>query len=393
MKQRFLMILRRLDSSRYLAADGSPDSAAAEKFSFTSTRDDNPEICAMKTRKLADSRQKGEMKMNYKRGKLNMLKTILTSVAVLMLMLIGNIDAVRAQPTTCTPTTTVTEGDLFPGGLVSFSVTSGPGTVTVDHVNAGTGLQSLSVVGTPINATVTIPAFTPGTFSPVTVAFTRTNPNLAVDFTLRAASTFHAMFIRVRCAAANTPPTAQCSNVTVTLDPGATTANADVNAGSFDPDGDPLTLTYNPAGPYPAGQTLVTLTVNDGKGGMDSCMATVTVLYRFRFFDFSNLLSNPMYFMEADAGSDVHIRFSLSGFKGNNPYSSPPVSRRINCINKNPIGAAQTIQTYPGDPFYNATFDFYQTTWRTQAAWAGTCRRLTLFLNDGTTQTLDFRFQ
>ena len=104
---------------------------------------------------------------------------------------------------TCTPTTTVTEGDLFPGGIVSFGVSSGPGTVTIDHVNAGTGLQSLTVMGTPTNATVFIPAFTPGTTAPVVVGFLPTNPALPVDFTLRAASTFHAAFIRVRCG---TPP-------------------------------------------------------------------------------------------------------------------------------------------------------------------------------------------
>ena len=59
---------------------------------------------------------------------------------------------------TCTPTTTVTEGDLFPGGIVSYGVTSGSGSVTVDHVNAGTGLQSVTVIGTPVNALVSIPA-------------------------------------------------------------------------------------------------------------------------------------------------------------------------------------------------------------------------------------------
>ena len=99
----------------------------------------------------------------------------------------------------CTPSTVVTEGDLFPGGLTSFGVSSGPESVIIDHVNGGTGLQSLTVVGTPTNATVTIPAFTPGTFDPTTVTFTRTDPNQSVDFTLRAASTFHSIFIRVRC--------------------------------------------------------------------------------------------------------------------------------------------------------------------------------------------------
>jgi phosphopantetheine adenylyltransferase len=100
----------------------------------------------------------------------------------------------------CTPIATVTEGDLFPGGLATFGVSSGPGSVTVDSINSGTGLQSFTVVGTPTNAVVNIPAFTPGTYNPVTATFTITNPNLPIDFTLRAASTFHAVFIRVQCS-------------------------------------------------------------------------------------------------------------------------------------------------------------------------------------------------
>ena len=108
---------------------------------------------------------------------------------------------------TCNPNTTVTEGDLFPGGITSFGVSSGPGSITVDHVNAGTGLQSLTVVGGLTNANVAIPPFTPGTTAPITVTFTIPNPGFAVDFTLRAASTFHAVFIRVRCAETCTPST------------------------------------------------------------------------------------------------------------------------------------------------------------------------------------------
>ena len=103
----------------------------------------------------------------------------------------------------CTPTTTVTEGDLFPGGIPSFGVSSGPGSVTIDHVDAGTGTRSITVVGTPTNATVNIPAFVPGTFAPVNVTFTAINPALPVDFTLRAASQFHAVFIRARCPGTN----------------------------------------------------------------------------------------------------------------------------------------------------------------------------------------------
>ncbi len=109
---------------------------------------------------------------------------------------------IRAQcAQTCTPSTAVTEGDLAPGGLASFGVTSGTNSVTVDHVNRGTGLQSFTVVSAT-NAIVTIPAFTPGTFDPVTATYTIINPNLPFDITLRAASTFHSIFINIRCITA-----------------------------------------------------------------------------------------------------------------------------------------------------------------------------------------------
>jgi len=122
----------------------------------------------------------------------------------------NNVTGISIGATTqdgCTPFTTVIEGDLFPGGIVSFGVAGGPGSVTVDHVNAGTGLQSLTLVGMPTNATVNIPVFTPGTYAPVTATFTAVNPALPVDYTLRAASTFHAANIRVRCGIVTPTPT------------------------------------------------------------------------------------------------------------------------------------------------------------------------------------------
>lgn len=77
--------------------------------------------------------------------------------------------------------------------------------------------------------------------------------------------------------ARNHPPVAQCQNVTVPTAPGVCTASASVNNGSFDPDGDPITLTQSPAGPYSLGTTNVTLTVTDNNGASNSCAATVTV--------------------------------------------------------------------------------------------------------------------
>jgi hypothetical protein len=74
----------------------------------------------------------------------------------------------------------------------------------------------------------------------------------------------------------NRPPVALCQNVTVTAASGGA-AMADINNGSYDPDGDVITVTQTPAGPFPAGTHTVTLTADDGRGGVSSCTATVTV--------------------------------------------------------------------------------------------------------------------
>ena len=74
----------------------------------------------------------------------------------------------------------------------------------------------------------------------------------------------------------NLPPEANCKDVTVSADANCS-ADASINDGSSDPDGDALDITQDPPGPYPLGDTLVTLTVSDGQLE-DECTATVTVV-------------------------------------------------------------------------------------------------------------------
>jgi len=51
-----------------------------------------------------------------------------------------------------------------------------------------------------------------------------------------------------------------------------------IDGGSTDPNGDPLTFTAFPPGPYPAGEiTEVQLTVADPDGNFDLCTARITV--------------------------------------------------------------------------------------------------------------------
>jgi hypothetical protein len=72
-------------------------------------------------------------------------------------------------------------------------------------------------------------------------------------------------------------PLARCRDVVVTSGQGCVAA-ANIDDGSSDPDGDPLTLVQTPAGPYPLGVTHVTLTCTDSNGATATCGATVTVL-------------------------------------------------------------------------------------------------------------------
>ncbi len=78
--------------------------------------------------------------------------------------------------------------------------------------------------------------------------------------------------------AANAPVAIGC-NVTVPAekDMVAKVTAVDIDCGSFDPDGDAVTLSLDPSGPYPIGDTKVTLTATDPSGQTDSTTAVITV--------------------------------------------------------------------------------------------------------------------
>ncbi|KFE62016.1 hypothetical protein DB31_4459 [Hyalangium minutum] len=74
----------------------------------------------------------------------------------------------------------------------------------------------------------------------------------------------------------NPPPVALCRNVTETVT-NQCGMNADINNGSYDPGGEPVTCTQTAAGPYNIGNTTVTLTCSDSSGQQASCTGVVTI--------------------------------------------------------------------------------------------------------------------
>jgi hypothetical protein len=81
------------------------------------------------------------------------------------------------------------------------------------------------------------------------------------------------------CDPPNRPPTVRAANVTVAANDRCV-ADASIDNGSIDADGDRLTSVQSPAGPYALGTTPVLLTDTDPKGAFGQASATVTVVDR-----------------------------------------------------------------------------------------------------------------
>ncbi len=160
--------------------------------------------------------------------------------------------------------------NVFTTGFSFFYSSSQAGTVTVFDGLNGTGnvLATIPVVnqfnscGLPGDPTGTFACWTP-------VGVTFSGTAFSVNFGGVANQTGFDEITLGSSTPGNAAPVAMCQDITVEADGdclGTATA-ADVDFGSFDPNGDPLTLTLDPPGPYELGDTAVTLTVTDDIDG------------------------------------------------------------------------------------------------------------------------------
>jgi hypothetical protein len=114
----------------------------------------------------------------------------------------------------------------------------------------------------------------------------------------------------------------------------------------------------------------------------------------FNFAGFFAPVNNPPVFNQVNAGRTVPIKFSLGGNQGLAILAAGfPQSRRIQCDTLSPVDAVESTTTAGASALsYDPATGVYTYTWKTDRAWANTCRVFTIQLVDGQSYTLNFRF-
>ncbi len=98
---------------------------------------------------------------------------------------------------------------------------------------------------------------------------------------------------------------------------------------------------------------------------------------------------------QVKAGQSVPVKFSLMGNQGLSIFAAGyPISQQITCESSAPVdNIEQTVTAGNSSLSYDTTTDTYTYTWKTNTAWAGTCRQLIVKLIDGTEHVANFAFK
>jgi Regulator of Chromosome Condensation (RCC1) repeat protein len=141
------------------------------------------------------------------------------------------------------------------------------------------------------------------------------------------------------------------------------------------------------------GTRIVKGTVKDQDGDQTEYTGSVSVIYPFG--GFVGPVDPAPVLNVAKPGSAIPVRFSLGGNRGLAIFASGyPVSQTIGCSASSTTDPIEQTVTAGGSSLsYNATTDEYTYIWKTDKAWVGTCRILTLRFIDGAEYTALFQFK
>ncbi len=162
-----------------------------------------------------------------------------------------------------------------------------------------------------------------------------------------------------------------------------------VPATSFTVNGDTSITAVSPAAGN-AGPVDVTVTTPAGASATSSADQ---FSYVYSFTGFTAPVDNPPTVNQVHAGQAIPMKFGLGGNFGLNVIASGfPTATQVNCSTGAPVNTGTPTDTAGGLTF-DPSSGTYTYVWKTSKAWAGTCQRFDLQLNDGTDHTAIFRFK
>ncbi|MGH9281612.1 MAG: HYR domain-containing protein, partial [Acidimicrobiales bacterium] len=156
----------------------------------------------------------------------------------------------------------------------------------------------------------------------------------------------------------------------------------------------PMTPTCTPASgsDFNVGATIVNCSATDAHGNKGTGTGTVNVAYAFN--GFYRPVDNPTVLNQVKAGQAVPVRFGLGGNQGMAIFAAGhPASGPMACSSTAPVDAVdQTVTAGSSSLGYDAATATYHYVWKTDKAWAGTCRQLVLRMADGSYHRANFTF-
>lgn len=137
----------------------------------------------------------------------------------------------------------------------------------------------------------------------------------------------------------------------------------------------------------------VTYSCDGAKDNAGNAGTATSVSYnvRYAWSQFQRPVDNAPTVNSVKAGAAVPVKFSLSGNQGLGILNGAPTSGRVTCNTTAPVDAVEDTATAGSSGLtYDPISDTYSYVWKTDKAWAGTCRQLNVKLNDGSTYTAHF---
>jgi hypothetical protein len=128
---------------------------------------------------------------------------------------------------------------------------------------------------------------------------------------------------------------------------------------------------------------------------MNSNTCSFNVQVSYPFTGFAQPVDAAPTLNVAKGGAGIPVKFGLGGNFGLNIFAAGyPKSQQITCDSAAALNVVESTVTAGNSGLsYDTITDQYTYVWKTDKAWGGTCRQLTMKLADGTDKVAYFKLK